>query len=99
MTTGFTKINDSVGYVSAVQIYQIMTWIETGYKISPVNGSIPKKEKEYIIKHFSLVYDKKKRRYTGKHEEVFNVFKNDYPKIMQDNNINSYTQLYYLATC
>lgn len=86
------------GYVSALQIYQIMMWLESGYKINPINGYVPKKEKKYIIEHFSLEYSKEKRRYTNTHKHVFEIFKNDYPNVIESNKITSYTQLLSIAT-
>lgn len=90
-------ISDFDGYVSAIQVYVIWYWLEYRMKLIMYDSKIPKADKDYIINHFHLVYVKRKRRYMADREDLFNIFKHDYPDIFEKEGIDSYEKLKYLA--
>lgn len=90
--------NNYAGNVSLFQVYQILFWLRTGYKVYNHSSKVPVNDRQYIITHFNMVYDKKKRRYGQSTDIIFGIFKDDFSEVFQKKKITEYNQLIYLAT-
>lgn len=90
--------NDFAEEVSLFQVYQILFWLRTGYKICNHSSRVPAGDKKFIISHFNMNYCEKKRRYQQSSDVIFQIFKNDFSVIFEREKITEYNQLVYLAT-
>ena len=96
--TGLYNIDSNNGMVSSLQLYEILYWINHSKALTNHETRIPKRDREYIISHFNLVYNEKMRRYTNSPEKVFEIIKKDYPDFIKKQKISNYNELLYKAT-
>ena len=84
--------------VSSLQLYEILYKKKNSKAWKNQETRIPKRDREYIVSHFNLVYNEKMRRYTNSPEKVFEIIKKDYPDFIKKQKISNYNELLYKAT-
>lgn len=95
---GNFAVDDYARGVSLIQIYTIMTYIESGVKPHNYNMRISKKLKENLIELFSLEFNSKKRRYMTTYENAFKIFSKMYPEFIEKNKVKDFYQLYMMIS-
>ena len=55
--TGLYNIDSNNGMVSSLQLYEILYWINHSKALTNHETRIPKRDREYIVSHFNLVYN------------------------------------------